>query len=39
MVAAGGAVRYNKGVPRETQQGKGKQPGQKKGPAQLKEIL
>jgi hypothetical protein len=27
MVAAGWAVRYNKGVPRETQQGKGKQPG------------
>ena len=30
MVAAGWAVRYNKGVPRETQQGKGKQPGQNK---------
>ena len=30
MVAAGWAVRYNKGVPREIQQGKGKQPGQNK---------
>ena len=30
MVAAGWAVRYNKGVPRETQQGKGKQLGQNK---------
>ena len=30
MVAAGWAVRYNKGVPRETQRGKGKQPGQNK---------
>ena len=30
MVAAGWAVRYNKGVPRETQRGKGKQSGQNK---------
>jgi len=30
MVAAGWAVRYNKGVPREIQRGKGKQPGQNK---------
>ena len=30
MVAAGWVVRYNKGVPREIQQGKGKQPGQNK---------